>query len=552
MTQSDLPGRAEPQPGQPTLKRQLSQAVAWNAAFTPLKFIIDTIANLIKVNLLTPAELGTISLVSSAASTAGTWLDLGIEQGLPKFIPEAEQAGGRGAARRFLRYMLSLKMVIMVLGLLALPLWGGAVLEQIREGAYEQAAELGVAAVGPLLQQLEQYSWVFLATIAALIVLGAWYDTLLAYLVSFFRQKAWNIINAFATLALPLLTVIAVLFGWGVVGVLGAMVVTAVLSVLVTWHHVRRISAARPNEAAEKPIPRDLWRRFVPYTAIAFFIGGTEYFSSAYFVALVIGADDLADVALFWVAYNFIRQIRGYVYTPLQGIQVPLFARVRGEHGQQLGRVFATLARLVLVLVVPSAIGLALLLPNLILIQFKAEYVQSIGIGLVLIPFFFTEPFWGLGHNLLMVHEDYKPVLISRCCALISIPLLIILPPLWGLAGIAVAIGVSKMVAGLVVVGAAMQRYGVRFPWRFAAKTILAGAAMGAVIGCGVIVLGTIPLAASIATRLIYFGACLGLTLVGVMIFVLMARLLKLIEAEDRELLNELRNPLARRLVRVL
>ncbi len=537
---------------EPGLKRQLSQAVAWNAVFTPLKFVIDTAANLIKANLLLPAEIGALSVVSSAAASAGIWLDLGIEQTLPKFIPEAEHAGGRGAARRFLRQIISFKLLILLFAIVALPFWGGSLLRQMRAGAAQLADKYGLSAVGPLLEQLDRYGWVFLLTIAALIVLGALYDTLLAFLVSFFRQKAWNIINAFATLALPLLTVMAVLLGWGVIGVLVAMIITPVLSVLITWSHVRAISRERGGSAGEAAVPRDLWRRFVPYTAMGLLISGTEYFSSSQFVALFLGGDNLQAVAVFWIIYSFIKQVQGYVYTPLRGIQVPLFTRIRASNNQNLDRAWGTLMRLILVLVLPAAVGLSLLLRTLILIQFPAEYLQALGFGLVLIPFFFSEPFWGLGHNLLMVQEQYRPVMLSRLCALISIPLLIWLPPHVGLWGIAIAIGSSKMAAGLVVVSTAMRRYQLRFPWRFALKVALASLVMGLVVGGGVWLLGDLGTAASIAQRIVYCAACMALTLAGAITFVLLARLLKLIEPADRALLQELRNPMARRLIRLL
>lgn len=534
----------------PTLRRQLSQAVAWNAVFTPIKFIIDTIANLIKVNLLTRAELGAISLVSSAASSAGIWLDLGIEQTLPKFIPEVEHAGGRSAVRFFLRRIISIKLLVLLAGLLTMPLWGGVLLKQIRSGAEQLAAQEGLNSIGPLLDQVGRFGWFFLATVALLIILGALYDTLMAYLISFFRQKAWNIINVFATLALPILTVSAVLLGYGVLGVLAAMVATALLSVLVTWQHVRRISAARTDDAADQPFQGSLWRRFLPYTAMAFFISASEYFSSQYFVALRLG-QNLSDVALFWVAYSFIKQIQGYVYTPLQGIQVPLFARVRAAGDHNLPRVFATLARLILVLVIPSSIGLAILLPNLILVQFPT-YEASIKLGLVLIPFFFTEPFWGLGHNVLMVHEAYQPVLLSRLCALVSIPLVVVLPPLLGLWGVALAIGISKLAAGLVVVGVATHRYQLFFPWQFALRVLLAGGIMGAVLLLGVWLLGVSSANASINQRITSFAVCLGLTVVGGGCFIAAARMLRLINEEDRVLLADIRNPMAQRLLRLL
>jgi O-antigen/teichoic acid export membrane protein len=541
---------SEQQPVEGTsMRRQLSQAVAWNVAFTPLKLVIDTASTIIRFNILSKAEIGAISLLSSTASSVGIWIDLGIDGTLPKFIPEVDSAGGQGAVRRFLRTVIALKMVILALALLALPVWGGLLLRAMRRDVQELATAEGGQRIAPLAEQLARYGAVFVGAVAALVLLGSLYDTLRAYLVSFFRQKAWNVITYGMALMMPLLSAAAVLLGWGVLGVVLAMVLTAVTSVVVTWGHVRRAMRLRQGGAELAPIPEGTWRTFRGYATFAFLISASDYFSSNYFA--VYWLSGLQEIALFSVAYNLIKQLQGYVYTPMTGIQVPLFARVRAEGDERLPRVFATLARLLLLLTVPSAVLSMLFIHNLVLVQYP-QFQASVSIALVLLPFLFTEPFWGLGHNLLMVHEAYAPVMLSRLASLSSIPLLALLIPRLGITGAAIAIGAGKALAGLVVLGAAMRRYRLAFPWRFAGKVLLASLIAAAAVAPLLLWRGRMPLTEDVGTRLLYALLTVALGALALAVLVGAMRLLRVLHADDRALRREIRNPIARRIERWL
>lgn len=530
------------------LRGRLSRAVAWNVLFTPIKFVIDVLSNIIKINLLSKAEVGTLSLFSSATSIAGIWVDLGIDQALPKAIPEVERAGGHGAVRRFFNQVILIKLAVLAVALATIPWWGGLLLAKMDRDVAELARRYG-AVVGQLQAQLASYRWLFLAAVAALVLLGSLDDTLKAYLISFFRQKAWNVITAIGALLLPILSAIAVLAGFGVLGIVAAIVVTTLLSVLITWGSVRR--AMRQAERAEPsaPVPPEIWRRFLPYVGMSLTLSITDLLTSQYFG--VYWLNGLQEVALYWVAYSVIKQVQAYLYAPMGGLQVPLFTRVRAEGDARLPRVFGTIARLFLVLFVPAGVLLVVFLRNLVLIQFPG-YADALPAALVLIPFLFLEPFWGLGHNVLMVHERYRLVLVSRLATLASIPLLALLAPL-GAAGIAVALGSGRALGGLIVLVGAIARYRLAFPWRFAGKLVLASLLTAALVAPLMLGLGSIPAGAdALSTRLLYAGISGAIGLVALAILLFAIRRLRLIQDEDRALLGELRHPLARRLQELL
>jgi O-antigen/teichoic acid export membrane protein len=530
------------------LRRRLSQAVAWNVAFTPVKFVIDVLSNIIKINLLTKAEVGTLSLFSSATSMVGIWVDLGIDQALPKAIPEVERAGGHGAVRAFLGRVVAIKMAVLGLALLAIPWWGGWLLDNMRGEVAEQAQRFGPE-VAQLQEQFARYSWLFLAAVAALLILGSLDDTLKAYLISFFRQKSWNIITAIGALLLPILSAVAVLAGFGVLGVVAAIVLTTLASVLITWGNVR--GAMRRSERAEAaaPLPPGTWRAFLPYAGMSFLLSITDLLTSQYFG--VYWLNGLQEVAIYWVAYSVIKQVQAYIYAPMGGLQVPLFTQVRAEGDIRLNRVFGTIARLFLVLFLPAGVLLPVFLRNLILVQFP-DYAGALPAALILIPFLFFEPFWGLGHNILMVHERYRLIVISRVATLASIPLLAVLAPL-GAPGIAAALGAGRALAGMVVLVAAIRGYRLTFPWSFAGKLALASLLAAAAAAPLMLWAGSIPAGAvALGDRLLYAAISAAIGLAALAVLLLGVRRLRLITDDDRALLGDLRHPLARRLQRLI
>src|SRR3954453_21001840 len=223
----------------PSLGAQASRAVLWNVLFVPLRMIAEIAATLIKLSVMTQLSFGMISLINSTNNGLGTWIDLGTGRALPKFIPETARAGGPHAVTRLLLAALGAQMALLLVI--------GATLIGLREfylnylrGQVTKAIATPISAQQVLLQFIDQWNVLLIAAILAVLLFGIFYDVLMAYLSSFFKQRTWNSITLGAHLRSPLLPAAVILAGWDVAGVVVVIVfVPAVATALVGWQVLR-------------------------------------------------------------------------------------------------------------------------------------------------------------------------------------------------------------------------------------------------------------------------------------------------------------------------
>lgn len=532
------------------LKQQVSQALAWNILFTPIKFIVETVGTIIRLTFLNKAEVGVLSLMSAASSSLGIFIDFGVDSTLPKVLPEIEKQYNNSIMQRFFRTIISLKLLALIVGVVLLPIWGAQLIQKMQRDAIEVYQQFPAKTTATLIENLVAYSWLFIGIIVILVVCGSLFDTLRSYLVGFFHQKAWNVITTAVALLLPLLSAVAVLSGAGVLGILTAMTLTAIISVAVTASHVWRINRAIPKFPSKiiVKVPSQIWRRFVPLTSITFLITTTDWLASHYFVVYWL---DLQTTAILWVAYSFIKQIQSYTYTPLVGIQIPMFTRIRVNNDDQLERAFVTLSRVMVLLFIPSACGLLVVTPNLIMVQYPT-YADAIGPALALIGFIFLEPFWGIAQNVLIVHENYADLLKTRIFSLLSIPILAILVPYIGIWAGVLAIGLSRMATGIAALYTVWFRYKLLLPGRFITKVFMISLGMIAIISPIALIFGVSSAAASISSRLASAAITLLTVLIGGGVFIGFMRAFHVLSPQDRVLLRELQFPLVRKIERWL
>lgn len=530
----------------PQLAGQASQAVIWNMIFLPAKLFADVAVTLLQLNVLSLAAFGVLTIIRSGVNLLGTWIDLGIERALPKFIPEVQRANGRAGVRWLLLRVLIVKMIVLLI--VALGLWIGRgwflgyLSAQVRG-----VKRLGGAEQALLLGQIERNGWFFIAAVVLLLVLGAIYDVLMAYLISYFKQRAWNSIGLANTLVQPLLIGAAVLLGWDVTGVVLAMVITALIGVGLAAWQVWRVARTAPQITMTAAPLHGIVRRFVPYSSLSYMFNLSDMVASSVF--LIFFLNGLEQAAVLAVGSNLVRQILTYLYMPMQGLQVPLFTRARAGEGATLPGAYAAVCRLLLLLLVPGAVGLAALAQPLVLAQYP-QYIAAVPVIALLTPLLFGEPLLATSQNALMVSEQYPPIILSRTLAFSSLPLAYVLVPRYGILGAALAIGGARMLAGLVVFIAGRRMLALRFPWQFGARLLAASAIMGLVLW---------PLAklapsqvATLSERLLLFGATMIIAALGAAVFVLVFRLFGGLDARDRQQLAATRLPLKRLILKVL
>lgn len=530
----------------PKLAGQASQAVIWNMLFLPAKLLADIAVTLLQLNVLSFAAFGVLTIIRAGVNLLGTWIDLGIERALPKFIPEVQRSHGRAGVRWLLLRVILVKLAMLVFVAIGLWLLRDNFVQYLR-GQVLNVQRLPVEEQTRLLAQIDQNGWFFIVAVLLLLTLGACYDVLMAYLISYFKQRAWNSIGLANTLAQPLLIGAAVLLGWHVTGVILAMVITAVLGVVLAAWQVWRVARADAQATTMSAPPERLVRRFVPYASLSYMFNLSDIAASSVFVILFLSG--LEQAAVLAVAANLTRQILTYLYMPMQGLQVPLFTRARAGEGATLPGAYAAVCRLLLLLLVPGAVGLAVLAQPLVLAQYP-QYLAAVPVIVLLTPLLFAESLLATSQNALMVSERYPPIVLSRMLAFGSIPLAFVLVPRYGVIGAALAIGGARVLAGFVVFVAGQHDLKLRFPWQFGLRLGLASAAMG---------LALLPLirllpdsVVTLIDRLLLFVQTLGVAALGGAVFVAVFRALGGLDARDRQQLVAARLPLKRFILKVL
>lgn len=537
---------------QPGLAAQAGQAVVWNTLFIPAKLAAEIAVTVLQFNILSPAAVGVLALIRASVSSVGIWVDLGIERALPKFIPEVQRSSGRAGVRALIGRVMAIKLAVLLVTATILTLVSDRYLGNLQAEVLKME-KLTAADRSSLLGQLSENGWFFITAIVLLLVLGAVYDVLMAYLISYFRQRAWNSIGLASSLLTPLLIGAALLLGWDVTGVVLAMVITPIFGVALALWQVRQVArtqvAGATQDETSAGSPERVMRRFAPYSALSYLFNMSDYFASAWFAVFVV--KDLTDVGLLWAASSLVRQILSYLYMPMVGLQVPLFTRARAGEGGSLPSAYAAVCRILLLMLAPGGVGLVLLARPLVLAQYPG-FVNAVPAIVLLTPLLFVESLLATSQNALMVAERYGPIILSRMLAFVSIPLVIVLAPRYGILGAAAAIGGSRVLAGLVVFVAGRRMLQLEFPWRFALRIVLASAVMALGLAPLVGLLPTTLVSQAIGARVMLFGAAMSLVVVGALIFVIVFRLLGGLDARDRQQLAGTRLPLKRLILRVL
>ncbi len=544
----------------PSLAAQVSRAVVWNTVFVPLRMVAEIVATLLKLTVLPLTSYGLLALVSGASNGLGTWIDLGTTRALPKYIPETSRAGGPRAVLRLLMVVLAAQIAVLALICIGLIAWYERYIGEL-QGKVLADGRIPPVEQTMLVRFIGEFGWLIILTILIMLFLGICYDMLMAYLNSFFKQRAWNSVALTAGLLPPLLSAAAILFSRlmpdpdraAIVGVLIAMFVAPALAVaLAGWNVYRLWTSDAHVRQPDPPGQSAAWALpvgFVRYCAVSFLMTLTDFLASKSFAVFL--TNDISDVALLWAGASVVGMVLGYLYTPMVGVQVPLFTRVRAGEGGTLSGAYQSLARLQALLLIPGAVGL-LLLARPALEVLTPQYVDAAPLVWVLVPCLFLESMLTTAHNALIVYEKLQVIVISRLLTLSVAPLLILLPPLFGVVGVALAFGLARVLAGAWATLNGRRLLGLRWPWRFTLRVMLASGGMALIVAGMAMLLPELPPDAGIALRLREAAFLAGIALIGASVFIGILRMTGGLEPQDREQLVNVRLPGRRWLLRVL
>jgi O-antigen/teichoic acid export membrane protein len=557
---------------QGNLSQQFLNATLWNTILFPARLLVGLLASIIYYQRLSLDQVGILFLLTSLATTIGLYADLGIERTLPRFLPEVEERSGRAGVERLMTRVIRLKLLVLVLLVASLaafsgPLVRGLVKDQKKAlaGLEARGPDLGpaepsdlerqVAAKRAVVAELEDKGRLFVGAVALLLILGALFDVYMQFLTAYLKQRSWNLITLASTLLQPVLVSAFILLGWRIAGVLLGLVMAPFVCVLLArWQVARASRELGSSGASDAGEDASLRGRFLRFAAVNYLMQITTWMYDLQFVVFLSAATlSLADVALLGFAYKFAKDFLGYVWTPLTGVITPVLARVhvRGEP-KALAEAHATLTRVIWLLVLPAGVGLALLTPRLVAVLYP-KYTTATALIVIFTASTFGESLLSVPHNVLMVVEQYRVIVVSRLLALASLPLVYLLLPHYGLVGVAIGVGIARILARLVTVVYGRKGLGLSLPWPFLLRVILASTGMGLAL-FATSRAASFPMAPRPSTwgRAFDLLPAAALVVGGGLAYALLLRLLGGLDEAERRRILEMRLPFRTLLARIL
>lgn len=499
----------------PDLVSQASQAAFWNASLLPLVAIFN-LAFAVIVRQKFGLFSGVYDIVLGLSSAFILYSSVGIPVSLTKFLPEIESSRGTVALLRFLRHASVFRLLVLVLVLVPFNILAIPIAERLDLGADGAT---------------------YLRLLSVLVVARAVLDLVSKVLNTFFAQL-WVNLMALTQSALNFgLVNLALLLGYGMSGVMGALMVSSLVLSLIgasyTPYLLRRASNQPPKSVVVGSSKSDgllvgEGNRFFRFASFSYVFEISLFFSGMGFagpaLAVVLNRE---QVALFAVGFKFALMTVVVVVAAFRGLYRPLFARVRiRDNPSQLQRAFIAVTKIQILLLVPAGVGLVIMSADYVPLLFGLEFQPAVPIAQVLVCLMYAETVFGLGVIVLSVDERYLRVFWTQSVLILLVPFFLFGAANYGVFMAAVVFGSARLGAALLGYLFCRRDYGFRFPWTFACRVGLVSLVMGSVL----------VVAQSWWTRSVI--EAITLTFAGIVIFGFGLRIAKVMGPDETELLR--------------
>ena len=500
MTRVSVPAQPDP------LLRKASRAALWNTLFVPL-LTISTLVSSVLIRRWFGLFSGVYDVLMGLAAALLQYSAMGIPGSLPKFLPEVNAASGPAALRGFLRDAVVVRLAWLALLLVPLNL--------VAEAA---SVELGLGVDGP--RYIRLLSW--------LVAARAVTNIMVATLNSFFAQFWSNLASLIGGVLGVLLVGAALLLGFGMQGVVGSLVASATVVALMSsryvWTKIEEFGRTDAVPGARDQRAPRLWlagegRRFFQFSGFVYVSGLLGFFTTMGFVAPGLAlVDGTSAVALFATAFNLAFQTMNLAISGFRGLYGPVFTRLRiRDDPAQLRRAFSIVTRGQLLVLLPGALGLIIMSGDYIVLLFGDEFRPATPIAWILVAFMYGSTSLNLPGIILTLNERYRAVIAIQLIPVLSAPLFLYAAGTNGLVVAAVVFGTSRFVTSLAAYASCRRQYGLRFPWRFAARIGAVSTTMAVVVSAGRSFWSTSPAEAVTLTFVGFLVFAIGLRFANVL-----------------------------------
>jgi O-antigen/teichoic acid export membrane protein len=447
------------------LGARAADAMFWNLLGKFALMLLRFLESVILVRLLGDAGYGAFSQATNLNAIVVLLAALGLENALLRFLPETVVQLGEGGERRLVHKTLLLR--------LAASLLAAAVLWQLAE---------------PLAQRLlHDAARADLVKITAALVIAMGFDNLMArVLVARYEQRFINLIQAALTGAYLAGAALAIWLGGGIAQVLLCVVAMhGATAALFFWRWRRPNALAAAPTGGETAITVGRLLSFSGYTYVYNFL---QFVFQKGMDVLLLGLllPDLAPVAWYVIAYNFVFYSVSFFSNAFsEGFSLAMVSEVAARRDmEKLRRIFAVSMEYLYLFVIPIFIGGLIVGADILRLLYPATSARGAAAPMYVLLFGLSFSKMGAVTANFLLGLDREKTLVRLRLLFGALNFLLDLALIPWLGPLGAAIATTIAVTGGVAAEwrVAHQLVQPTYPWRFLAKTLLAGLGMGAAL----------------------------------------------------------------------
>jgi len=446
------------------LGERAAGAMFWNLLGKIAFMVVKYAESIVLVRLLGGEEYGALAGLLNLNAMVVLFTALGLENTLLRFLPEALARGGEKAERRLVGQATVARLA--VAGIAAVILW--LLAEPIADLIVHDPTRAG------------------LVRVVAVMVLGLGMQNLLSrVLVTRYEQKFINLIQVLLTTIYVAVAAVVVLLGGQVLGVLLCMIGLYLATIVFFVHRLGRENPLRIEADASRPPVS--WRRLFQFSGLLYLYGVLHFVFEKGMDVLLLGAlrDELVQVTWYVLGYNFAFFAVSFFSAAFsEGFTLAMVSEVAAEGDEdKLRRIFAVFMEYLYLFIIPIVIGGVLLGGDLLRLMYGEVADGAIAPMLVLLFGLAVSKMGGITANFLQALNQEKLLVKARLLfGAVNLALDLLLIPLWGATGAAVATSIA-VAAGIAYEWQIVhRRLQPAYPCAFLAKVLAAGVLMGVVV----------------------------------------------------------------------
>ena len=328
---------------------------------------------------------------------------------------------------------------------------------------------------------------------------------------------------------------LSVIFDWGLIGIMVSLMTSRCVDTLVRFILFRRVYLTFPGEPIKGPLDRALLRRLIKFAASQMVLMVFQILlwerMEVFFIKRMSA---VREIAFFSLSITVVQYVLVLPSVLSGSVGTTLFVQ-QGRAPKEVARIAGTAVWFTMLVATPALFGVAAVADPLLQLLYGVKYLPVIPVLTVMALFALTQALqFPIGPFLLATEQQKFIIIWASVMVFINIGVCFLLIPPMGAVGAAYARGLCHLVGVIGFLIFMVRKLEVKLPLGKMARLLVACTAMFFAVR---VVVGKVP---SVPALLV------GIPL-GMVIFVLLTRVLRCLDRDDRDRLAQMKRLLPAR-----